>query len=107
MEHAGSDIQEGVHIILNLVSPAYIAPEQLPFIFLPVFIHVNNFSFAFKKSMELELSTTTGSGVFTISKEFLVIVGLINSKNIPKMDKKRKKAKNKPTFDLFLALYRY
>jgi hypothetical protein len=59
---------------------------------------------AFKKEIELELSTTIGKGVFTVSSVFLVIIGLINNNKIPKMDKKRKKAKNQPIFDLFLTL---
>jgi hypothetical protein len=45
-----------------------------------------------------------GKGVFTVSSVFLVSIGLINNNKIPKMDEKRKKAKNQPIFDLFLAL---
>jgi hypothetical protein len=54
--------------------------------------------------MELELSTAKTNGVFTISKVFLEITGFINNTRIPNRDKKRKKAKNKVTLDLFLAL---
>ena len=70
-------------------------------IFLYVFKAV---SLAFKSIIELELSTTTAKGVFTISSVFLVIIGFISNNNIAKMERKRKKAKTKFTFDLVLAL---
>jgi hypothetical protein len=39
-----------------------------------------------------------------VSKVLVEIIGLINNSRIPKRDTKRKKAKNKVTLDLFLAL---
>jgi len=54
--------------------------------------------------MELELSTTTASGGFNISILFVVSIGFTNNNNIPKMLRKRKKAKSKLIFDLLLAL---
>jgi hypothetical protein len=52
------------------------------------------------KEIELELSTTIGKGVLTVSR-IAVTIGLINNNKIQKMDKKRKN-QNQPTFDLFL-----
>ena len=63
--------------------------------------------FDFKVTIELELSTAIAKGVLVISREFLVIIGFINKSNNPKMAKKRKKAKNQITLDLFLALKKY
>jgi hypothetical protein len=56
--------------------------------------------------MELELSITIGNGVLTISVVFREIIGLISKSNNPNMEKKRKKAKSKVTFDLLLTLYK-
>jgi len=53
------------------------------------------------------LSTAIANGVFVISREFFVIIGFISKSNNPKMAKKRKKAKNQITLDLFLALKKY
>jgi hypothetical protein len=58
---------------------------------------------ASKAVIELELSTTIAKLGLMISKVFLVIMGLIN-RMIPNNDRKRNKAKNKFSFDLFLAL---
>ena len=52
----------------------------------------------------LRSKTIIGKGVFTVSSALLVSIGFINNNKTPKMDKKRKKAKNQPIFDLFLAL---
>jgi hypothetical protein len=59
---------------------------------------------ALKATIELELSTTIDRDGFTISVESLLIMGFISSKRTQKMDTKRKKAKNKISFDLFLTL---
>jgi hypothetical protein len=64
------------------------------------------FFLASKAVIELELSTTIAKLGLMISKVFLVIMGLINNRMIPNNDRKRNKAKNKFSFDLFW-LYKY
>ena len=51
--------------------------------------------FAFKSTIELELSITIGNGVFKVSSVLLLIIGFINKSSNPKIDIKRKNAKSK------------
>jgi hypothetical protein len=52
---------------------------------------------AFKKEIELELSTTIGNGVLIISNSVLLMIGFINNNRRPKIEAKRKKAKSQYT----------
>jgi hypothetical protein len=54
----------------------------------------------FNSLIDCELSTIMGKGVLVVSNVFREIIGLINNTKIANKETKRKKAKNKCSFDL-------